>query len=107
MQRDKLYSLILDLVETIRNRNLTSRLFFISVLPRVVDNMEAKPFLIKFNRWLAAIVSEVNTIFDKIKFLPVYLKFLDGVQPQLLLSEVGVALFKQVIFQLAGFMKNE
>ena len=70
----------------------------------------------KFNRWLATAVREVEVIFDKVKFLPVHLRFLDGVNPRhdlfdvqnnLLLSNTGAALFKQSVFQLAGFMKNK
>ena len=36
--RSKLFSLILDIVVTVRQNNPMSRIFFIGVLPRIVDN---------------------------------------------------------------------
>ena len=44
--------------------------------------MKIKSFIMKFNRWLATAVREVEVIFDKVKFLPVHLRFLDGVKPK-------------------------
>ena len=116
-ERERLQSLILDLVVKITNKNPESRLFFVSVLPRFTDNQQVKPFIVKFNRWLAVAVHEMNIIFECIKFLPVHFKFLEGAEPRrylydiqgnlLLLSQMGAALFKQIIFQLAGFVKNQ
>ena len=70
----------------------------------------------KFNRWLATVVNDINIIFEKVKFLLVQLRFLDVTQPRtelfdednrLLLSNTGAELFRRVVFQLAGFVKNE
>lgn len=114
-ERTKIYSQVLDLVVYIRNKNATSKIFFIGVLPRVIDNEQIKPFIMKFNRWLAAAVNDVNSLFERIKFLPVHLQFLEGNVPKrplfdqhnsLLLSPLGAAVFKESVFQLAGFVKN-
>ena len=80
--RIRLQSLVLDLVVEIRNRNPHSCIFFVSVLPRWVDNAQAKPLIVTFNRWLSAAVQEMNVIFEKIKFLPVHFKFLQGSEPR-------------------------
>ena len=115
-EKNKLHSIILDMVVFVRNKNPASRIFFIAVLPRVVDNELAKPLITRFNRWLSSIVNKINVIFERIRFLPVHLHFIDGVTPKrhlfdeqegsLLLSLVGAAFFKQVVFQAAGFVKN-
>ena len=114
--RVKIYSQVLELVVAICNKSPDSRIFFIGVLPRIVDNCDIKPFIVKFNRWLASAVCEVDVVFKKIKFLPVHLKFLDGVIPKrnmfntqnnsLLLSSTGAVYFREVTFQMAGFVKN-
>ena len=111
----KLYSQILEIVVEVRCHNPHSRIYFIGVLPRVIDNDDIKPFIVRFNHWLAASVNDINIVFEKIRFLPVHLHFIDGSAPRaklfddsskLLLNSVGAALFKQVTFQLAGFVKN-
>ena len=116
VDRMKIYSQVLDLVVAIRNKNPQSRIYFVGVLPRVIDNQDIKPFIMKFNRWLAMAAHEVNIIFEKVRFLPVQLNFLEGNEPKrhlfqqhnpLLLSESGSVLFKQAVFQLAGFIRNE
>ena len=110
-----MHSVMLELVITIRNANPESRIFFIGVLPRIVDNEQIKPYIMKFNRKLAATANEIDVLFEKVKFLPVHLKFINGTFPRvelfdvnntLLLNNVGVALFKQAVFKLAGFVKN-
>ena len=115
LQQDKLYSYMLDLVVAIREKSPESHIFVIGVLPKIVDNQEIKPFIMKFNRYLAATTENVNSVFERIRFLPVHLHFLDGTTPTpqlfddtnpLLLSKTGAIYFKQIVFKLAGFIKN-
>ena len=87
-ERNKLYSQILDIVVTVRQSNPLSRIFFIGVLPRLVDNEDIKPFIVRFNHWLAAVVNEVNNVFEKVKFLPVQLHFIAGTSPRAELFDV-------------------
>ena len=114
--KSKLFGQMLDLIVAIRNVNPPSRIFVMGVLPRVLDNEQIKPLLIRFNRWLAQVTNDVDSIFEKVKFLPIQLKFLEGNRPHrvlfddvnpLLLSSIGSALFKQAAFQLAGFVQNQ
>ena len=76
--RNKLFSQILDIVVTVRESNPLLHIFFIGVLPRIVDNEDIKPFIVRFNRWLASVVNEVNIVFERVRFLPVQLHFLVG-----------------------------
>ena len=102
--RQKIHSQVLELVVAIRQKNANSTIYFVGVLPRVVNNEEIKPFIMKFNRWLATSVKEVDIIFEHVRFLPVYLKFIEGNVPKLhlfdpqnslLLSPAGAELFRQ------------
>ena len=113
--KQKIYATLLDMVVLLRDKNPQCGIYFIGVLPRVVDNLEVKPLIMRFNQWLTASVHSVDSIFGKVKFLPVHLQFIDGVNPKvhlfdaqqpLLLNHVGATLFKEVTFQLAEFVKN-
>ena len=106
---------ILSLVVAVRECNATSRIFFIAVLPRPVEDQQAKPFIAKFNRWMANNVERVDKLFGKVKFLPVQHHFLDGNAPKiqlfrnddaLTLNEAGAATFRSAVFRHAGFVKN-
>ena len=69
----------------------------------------------RFNRCLATNAQDTNSLFEKVKLLPVHLKFINSTFPRqnmfqndnsLLLSLLGVTLFKQAVFSLAGFVKK-
>ena len=114
--KQKIYSQVLDIVVAIGNKNANSHIYFVAVLPRIIDNTDIKPFIMNFNRGLAAAVHQVNIIFERIRFLPVQLRFLNEIVPRremfdeqnpLLLSQLGVELFQKAVFQLTGFVRNE
>ena len=81
----------------------------------MVDNQQVKPLLVKFNRWLANAVGRMNVLFDRVKFLPVHVKFLDEHGPmvelfnddQLTLNAARARLLKITIFEMAGFVRND
>ena len=86
----------------------------LGVLPRLVDNQEIKPYVVRFNRWLYNAATRMETMFKRVRFLPVHLKFLDSDGPkisyyntdQLTLNVAGAVLLKEEIFRLAGFVQN-
>ena len=103
---------ILNLVAAIKERNQQSRIFIIGVLPRPIENDQAKIYIMKMNN----ATERIRKLFDKVCFLPVHLKFLNGGVPrmelfnqedQLTLNPAGAMLFKQEVFRLAGFVRNE
>ena len=107
---------VLELVSKIRDKNEESRIFFVGVLPRPVENAEVKPLIVKFNRFLMQAVEKAAVIFDKVWFLPAHLEFIsDGVpveeffhqDDRLTLNERGAILFRNTLFRLAGFRKND
>ena len=113
--KSKLYGQMLELVVAVREVSPDSRIYFLGVLPRVPDNQDIKPFIMRFNRWLAANTADLDMVFEKIKFLPIHLKFINGIFLRqemfqsdfpLLPSNIGATLFRQRVFNLAGFVKN-
>ena len=113
---NNVFTNLLNLVVTARECNEHCRIYFAGVLPRPIDNESAKPLIAKFNRWLANSVDRVNKLFDRIKFLPVQLSFLQGNIPKkemfdqqngCTLSAAGAQLFKAEMFRLAGFVQNK
>ena len=107
---------ILNLVVAIRERSSESRIFLIGVLPRPVENDQAKPYIMRINRWFTHAVERVDKLLGKVKFLPVHLKFLNGSQPRLelfreddgiTLSPAGAMVFRNEVFRLAGFVRND
>ena len=114
--KNSIFSVVLELVIEIRKVNEQSRIYFVGVLPRPVDNDEIKPYIVKFNRWLTMAVKQVDTLFERVKFIPAHLKFLSGDQPrselfhmddQITLNEAGAKLLRNTLFNFAGFVKNE
>ena len=85
------------------------------ILPRPVDNEQAKPLITTMNRWIRNAAEKMDVMFQKVRFLPVQLHFIDGTTPKiqyfnddkLTVNAVGAKILKQVIFQLAGFVKNK
>ena len=113
--KDKLFLQVLEIVLEVRKVCENSRILFVGVLPRPVDNEIIKPFIVKFNRWLAAACAEVDSLFDRVKFVPAHLKFLHGDYPRtqmfnqddlLTLNEAGAKLLHNTIFEQAGFVRN-
>ena len=112
---DSLFNNVSNLVAAVRDKCIDSRIYFIGILPRPIDNQEVKPLIMKANRWLAHAVERVDKLFGRIRFLPVQLAFLQGSVPNEVLynpddrhtlSQAGATLFRATVFQLAGFVKN-
>ena len=106
---------VLNLVAMVRNRKADSRIYFIAVLPRPVENDQVKVLVMKSNRWISHAVERVNNMMGRVTFLPVQLKFLNGSQPRmeffhaddrLTLNTAGALMFKEEVFKLAGFVRN-
>ena len=65
------FQAVLDLVVMVRESNALAKIFFIAVLPRPVENEQAKNLVMKTNRWLSNAVDRVNQLFSRIKYLQV------------------------------------
>ena len=107
---------VLELVSKIRDKNEKSRIYFVGVLPRPIENIEVKPLIVKFNRFLAAAVEKAAVIFERVKFLPAHLEFIQDGAPaeeffhqddKLTLNDRGAILLRNTLFRLAGFKKNQ
>ena len=111
---DLVFQSLVNLVVAVRERRPDSRIFVIGVLPRPIDNAEAKPYICRINRWIASAVEKIQKMFQKVKFIPLHLKFLDAAKPKLhlfqqdglMLSAAGAQLFKKLAFEMAGFVAN-
>ena len=112
---DKVFQWILQLTAVIQERNKESRIYFVGVLLRPVENEEAKPNIIMFNRWMVAAVKRLQQIMQKVEFISVQLRFLMTLGPRmelcnqqhlLTLSEQGAKLLRASLFQAAGFVRN-
>ena len=110
-----LFSVILDIVVQVRKISQDSRIFFVGVLPQPIDNSEIKPFIVRFNQWLSITVVQVDSLFERVKFIPAHLKFLHADIPRaelfnqddgLTLNEAGAKLLRNTLFSEAGFVKN-
>ena len=90
--------MVLELVDEIRCRNSNARIFFSALLPRPIDNTDAKPKIVRFNRNLFAAVSKANKKFQKVKSLAVQHRFIQNSLPmtnlfnsdRLMLNDQGV-----------------
>ena len=111
---DNFFQQILNLVVAVRERRNDSRIYFLGILPKPIDNENVKPFICRANRWMSVAVDRINKMFSRIKFLPIQLKFLNGNLPRkelfnqdgITLNPAGAQVFKTQVFQLAGFVKN-
>ena len=109
-----MFNWVLNLVVCVREKSKGSKIHFIGILPRPIENEDVKVFVMKANRWLANSVDRINKLFGRVVFLPVQLRFLQGNKPvmamfgedQLTLSAAGAELFKATTFEMAGFVKN-
>ena len=113
--RVKIFQWILNLVVAVREKNKDARIHFLGILPRPVENQEAKPYITRANRWMASAVTRVDALFNKVRFLPVHLDFLRAEGPKielfhqddmLTLNQAGAKTLKASVFYLAGFVKN-
>ena len=64
-ENNVIFSALLNLVILIRERCKESRIFVLEVLPRPVENDNAKPYICKINRWLANAVERLDKMFQK------------------------------------------
>ena len=112
---EKVFNRLVKIIMAIRQHNSQCYVYFLGVLPKPIDNENCKTSIAKFNRWLSHGVEKAQKIFQKIKFLPVQLSFLQGNVPKdnlynqqdrMTLSQLGVKVFKCTAFELAGFIKN-
>ena len=112
---NKVFGAVIDMTVVIRERSPNSKIYFIGVLPRPIDNQDIKPYIVKFNRWLMQALNSANELFERVIFLPVHLKFINGNQPRAelfnqedrcTLNAAGAFMFKKQVFELAGFVKN-
>ena len=70
-------------VTLIRNINGHAKIFVATLLPRPVDNMQAKLQIIKFNRALAQMVTKMKKKDPRVILLPVQHKFVIDSQPDI------------------------
>ena len=113
--RNTVFQNALDLAVATRERNPDARIFFVGILPRPVENDDAKPFIAKFNRWMVQAVNRISLFMTHVSFLPVHLAFIQDSKPRihlfnpddrLTLNEAGLTIFKRKCFELAGFARN-
>ena len=109
------FNQLLKTVTAVRQYNHDCKIFVVGVLPRPVENESAKPFIIKFNRWLKSACDRINAFFANVKFIPAQLSFIDSTGPKLqyfnsddllTLNELGADLLKRMLFSHAGFVRN-
>ena len=113
--KESVFNALLKVVLAIREKNKESRVFVVGVLPCPVEDVNAKPLVMMFNRRLLNAVERVDEIIHKVKFIPAHLSFIDGQGPKLhlfneddklTLNSVGAALLQAVLFKHAGFVRN-
>ena len=91
-----------------------AKIFILALLPRPVDNVSAKPLIIKFNRLLATSVNRIRKLDERVLLLPAQHQFVQDAEPIIrffssdgfTLSEEGSRKLKETFFKLAGFVKN-
>ena len=106
---------IFNCIEQIRIINAQSRIFFVSLLPRPVDNQVTKLLITKFNRALAGSVNVASKQFKRVRFVAVQHEFVHNSIPldklynqdKFTLSLAGLALLKNKVLLGAGFVKNQ
>ena len=59
---NKMFTWVSNLVLAVREQSPNSSIYFISILPRPVDNHHVKPFIVKANRWLANAVDRIQKL---------------------------------------------
>ena len=105
---------ILQLVQVIRRKNAQCKIFVTTLLPRLVDNEEIRPFIIKFNRVLSQIMGKINRNDHRVLLLAVQHSFVKDAVPiqhyynqdRYTLSKAGASNLKKTMFELAGFKPN-
>ena len=111
----KLFQLVSQLIMEINEKSVDSRIFMLGVLPRPIDDQLIKPLIAKFNRGLLNAVDCISKFMDRVKYLPVQLKFIQDSwavmqffdeKDKLTLNKMGAALYKKTAFEMTGFVKN-
>ena len=105
---------VAEIVQEIRFKNQSARIYFAAILPRPIDNDNTKPLIVKFNRNLFAAVARVSKTIKKVKFLVVQHRFIHHSKPVtglfnsdlITLNEAGAKTLKSSLFELAGFAMN-
>ena len=105
----------MEMVVAVREKRPDSMVYFLGILPRPAEDEEAKPYLVKVNRWIMDAVSRLQNIFERVKLLLVQLKFITRNGPHrelfneegITLNQQGALVFKKEVFRLAGFAVNQ
>ena len=105
---------VAEIVDEIRCRNAAARVYFSALLPRPIDNSQAKPRIIKLNRSMFQAVQKAQKKYTKVQFLAVQHEFIKQSMPDLhmyredkmTLNEVGARTLKDALFNCAGFRMN-
>ena len=107
--KDVLFNQLLNLVVVVKEKHNESRIYFIAVFPKPIDNDNMKPLICKMNRWLAIAVDRIAKMFNKVRYLLVQHDFLDGNNPKkilfnddgITLNAAGAQAFRTAVFRLA------
>ena len=114
--RSVVFRSVFELVAVIKQKNTDCKIYLVGVLPRPIENDQVCKQVMMYNRWLWNTAERIWKIFGEIIFLPAQLKFIGSNGPRmelfnmddkLTLNQAGVKLLKAILFQLAGFVKNQ
>ena len=106
---------IKKILAVVFQKNPTAKVFFVSILPRPIDNDTVKPAIVKANRIISQMVQKMKSIHNRIEFLSVTSMFLDEDQdPDTIwynddlytLNQQGATRLRRHLFTLAGFTPN-
>ena len=106
---------VAEIVDEIRCRNPAAHIYFSTLLPRPIDNIEAKPKIVKFNRNLFQAVKKVQQKFTKVQLLSVQHQFIVNSAPdvslfntdRLTLNTRVAQRLKSALFTCTGFRVND
>ena len=105
---------VTEIVQEIRACNLAAWIFFRALLPRPIDNTQAKPRIVKFNRNLCQVVKKIQNKVNRISFLSIQHDFIKDSLPdetlftsdRVMLNELGAQRLRSALFKSAGFRVN-
>ena len=114
-KRVDIVRIVFEVIAQVREINPEARIFICSILPRPVDNEEAKLLIVNFNRWISLAVNKAAKQFFRVHHIPIQHHFINAGVPKLFLfnqdqftlNARGALLLKTKVFQLAGFKKND
>ena len=109
--RGEINNYFTQLIQVIRKKNAQCKIFVTMLLPRLVDNDEMKPVIIKFNRVLSQIMGKINWNDHRVLLLAVQHSFIKDAVPiqhyynqdRYTPSKAGASTLKKPMFELAGF----